>query len=226
MNNSENKKRGLGALQIGVMILAVVALIGAIIPTLNPVAKQANQALTTNNARRIIAAMKLYAADHNGSYPDSAIPDARSSNEIFRLLIKGGMISDERIFGAKVSPFVPDNDIGEPPQYNKALEAGENHWAMVKGLSDSSRALSLVVLENPLTVSPLHWSNSPLHLTGKPIKGRAWRNGKIIVGFNDTSVQAMKLVPDPSNPSRLMLTTNPDWFPSSPSNPPVLDVLE
>jgi len=138
-------------------------------------------------------------------------------------LIREGILEDERIFGAKVSPFMPDNDIGDAPQYNKALEVGENHWAMAKGLTDKAIATSVVILENPVTASPLRWAEGDWK---KAFKGRTWKGGAIIVGFNDTSVQAMKLVPDPSNPSRLMLTTNPDWFPNSPSDPPVLDVLE
>lgn len=223
MNEPANKKRGWAPIHIIVGIVAGLLVIGALIPPFNIVSAKAPQSATLGNARQVITALKLYAGDHNGAYPDSALPDAKSSNEVFRLLIREGVLQDERIFGAKVSPFMPDNDIGDAPQYHKALEAGENHWAMVKGLTDKAIATSVVILENPFTASPLRWAEGD---GKKAFKGRTWKGGAIIVGFNDTSVQAMKLVPDPSNPSRLMLTTNPDWFPSSPSNPPVLDVLE
>lgn len=223
MNELENKKRGCGPLQIIVGIVALLLVIGASVPTFCGTTERANQNFTVGYARQICTALKLYAGDHNGAYPDSALPDAKSSNEVFRLLIREGILEDERIFGAKVSPFMPDNDIGDAPQYNKALEVGENHWAMAKGLTDKAIATSVVILENPVTASPLRWAEGDWK---KAFKGRTWKGGAIIVGFNDTSVQAMKLVPDPSNPSRLMLTTNPDWFPNSPSDPPVLDVLE
>jgi len=223
MNEPENKKRVWDPIHIIVGIVALLRVIGAIIPSFNTVSEKSTQSATLGNARQVITALKLYAGDHNGAYPDSALPDAKSSNEVFRLLIREGILEDERIFGAKVSPFVPDNDIGEAPLYGKALEAGENHWAMVKGLSDEAVATSVVILENPVTASPLRWAKGDGE---KAFKGRTWRGEAIIVGFNDTSVQAVKLLPDPSNPSRLMMPTHPDWFPISPSNPPVLDVLE
>src|SRR6476659_8524700 len=40
-----------------------------------------------NNCRNIVQALKLYSADENGRYPDSAVPEARESNSVFRQLI-------------------------------------------------------------------------------------------------------------------------------------------
>lgn len=223
MTDSNTESRRWSPLQIGVAIIAVVLVMGAFVPFYNSLAEQGKQSKNFGAARQIVTCLKLYAGDHNGAYPDSALPEAKSSNEVFRLLFKEDILTDERIFGAMISPFAPDGEIGSAPHYSKALEAGENHWAMVTGLRDNASALTPVVLENPLTTAPLRWTNVGL----RSVKGRTWEKGKIVVAFNDTSVAMVGLVPDPGS-SAPLLEMPPDSFPlpSPKGSPPVLDVLE
>ena len=152
----------------------------------------------SNNCRGIIITLKAYAGDHNGRYPDAELADAKTSNDVLRLLIKAGLLEDERVFGAPGSAFLCDNDIGDPPDFLKALEAGENHWCMVKGLTDESDGNRALVFENPAhdyTWPPV-WDPDAM---GRPTPGRAWKGGKILVGRNDGSV----------NPELLMSTQGP-----------------
>lgn len=140
----------------------------------------------TNNCRQIIISLKAYAADHQGRYPDGT-----TANEAFRELIKSGQLEDERVFSAPASPFVPDNDLGETPDYGKALAPGENHWAMTKGLTDESDGNTPAVFENPAVKSwPPQWDT---RIVGRAQPGRVWKGGKIIVGRNDGSVSVEKL---------------------------------
>jgi hypothetical protein len=143
------------------------------------------------NCREIILSIRLYAADHDGAYPDSAVPLATDSNTVFRQLIITGTLEDEKIFGCGASRFMPDGDIGAAPNYSHAVLPEENHWAMTKGLNDSSPGEMPFVFENPVEATwPPTWNADA---AGKSVKGRSWAGGKVIIGTNDTSVELMKL---------------------------------
>jgi len=189
---SKRLEQGFTLIELLVVITIIAILASAAVPTFNSVQDKANQSATAGNARQIIAALRLYAGDNNGAYPDSdKTEEASTSNDAFAVLFKQGVLDDERVFGAKASKFIPDNNIGEAPAYTEALEAGENHWAMTKDLTDSSSSVTPVVFENPNASEwPPTWNADA---AGKLVKGRAWRGGKIIVGFNDSSVQTLKL---------------------------------
>ena len=92
-------------------------------------------------ARGIYLGLLNYAADHNGEFPTATT----NSNEAYRKLIPEYLDNEKPFFVAgcawhqPISGKVPE-DIGEPPDYAKALERGENHWAYVSGLRDDSPA--------------------------------------------------------------------------------------
>lgn len=142
--------------------------------------------------RRIVTDLRAYSADHGGKYPDAFLPDPGSSNEVFRVLLKEGVPENEMTFGSFVSPFRPDGVLGAAPDFQKALEAGENHWAMTEGLTDSMPPAIPLVYENPaVSTWPPKWNPSA---SGKPRPGRGWLwAGSIILGRNDSSVSVAKL---------------------------------
>jgi hypothetical protein len=143
------------------------------------------------NCRQIIIAIRLFAADEGGRFPDSSVPGAKDSNSVFRHLIVAGCLEDEKIFGCGNSPFLPDGNIGSAPDFAQAVQPGENHWAMTKGLEDNSSGGIPLVYENPA-----EFAGEPLwnaDAAGQRVKGRAWTGAKIIVGTLDTSVELMKL---------------------------------
>lgn len=143
------------------------------------------------NCRQVILSIRLYAADEGGIYPDAKVPGLQYSNAAFRELIVSGSLLDEEIFGCRLSPFMPDGDIGEKPNYVRAVEPGENHWAMTKGLTDSSPLGIPLVYENPVEATwPPTWNADA---AGKQVKGRSWNGGKVIIGTSDSSVELMKL---------------------------------
>lgn len=185
-------EKGFTLIELLVVITIIAILASAAVPTFNAVQDKANQANASGNAKQIITALRLYSGDNSGAYPDADKTDQpANANDAFALLIRRGILDDERIFGCKSSKFNPDNNIGESPDYTEALEPGENHWAMTKDLTDSSSAVSPLVFENPVTQEwPPKWN---CDAAGKLVKGRAWRGGKIVVGFNDSSVSVIPL---------------------------------
>jgi prepilin-type N-terminal cleavage/methylation domain-containing protein len=219
-------EQGFTLIELLVVITIIAILASAAVPTFNSVQDKANQSNTAGNARQIITALRIYAGDNNGSYPDgdkSSGEEPADSNDAFKLLIKGGVLDDERVFGAKASKYIPDNNIGEAPEYSEALESNENHWAMTKGLTDSSSSVTPVVFENPKDAAwPPKWDADA---AGKKMKGRAWRGGKIIVGFNDSSVQTIPLESakgDSVGPKDLGSGKN--WFTQAGDDLEILDI--
>lgn len=177
------------ACTLGITGTAMMA--GLAVPAYNQVQEKAKLMQASNNARLIVICLKSYAGDNSGQYPDADKSEPQTSNDAFRILIARGIMEDERPFTAPNSPFEPDNLIGSPPEFKQALEAGENHWAMTKGLSDSADGNAPLIFENPVEASwPPMWD---CNQAGKKVPGRAWRSGKIIIARNDGSVMAEQL---------------------------------
>lgn len=140
-----------------------------------------------NNAQQVMAALRT-------EPPPSFLAEA-SSNQILRTLFQSGYIEDERIFSAPMSPYQPDNDIGEAPDYAKALEPGELHWCLFNGTLGEQSGNAPVVFDNPIDGTwPPKWD---AEAEGKPLPGRTLKGGKIIVGLNDGSVVPQKTLPQP-----------------------------
>jgi hypothetical protein len=143
--------------------------------------------------KQIINMCRLYSSDASGTFPDS--PDngvvPKTANEAFRRLFKMGICDYEMVFGCPLSPFEPDGNIGTAPDWVQALQKGENHWALVAGLDDSSSGLYPLILENPVDDSmPPSWNADA---AGQKRSGRCWPDGKVLVGFIDGSVMFMPL---------------------------------
>jgi hypothetical protein len=191
--NEDERRSGVTALQVAVGLLIVMAFLGLSLPMFSKVSDRSNIMAGSSNARQIIAALKLYASDNGGKYPDAelVVQCEPSANAAFRALIRTEILGDEKIFTSKNSKFKGDNDIGRAPYFNEALESGENHWAMTIGCNDSSPGNVPVVFENPAVASwPPAWD---VNKAGQPARGRAWKGGKVIVASNDGSVEAIQL---------------------------------
>jgi hypothetical protein len=203
IKNSDGALGGRGlaiaGLVIGYMLLAIngVAILASLaVPTYNRITSQANQMKAAANCRQIQGLLLSYAADNNGLYPDSVTNPVTgqvpgTSNEAFRALFQEGLTQEEKIFGAPASRYNPDNNIGTAPVFAQALTPGENHWAMTQGLQNSSSSQTPLVFEAPAEASwPPKWDADA---GGRPMRGRAWPGGKIVIGRNDGSVETMRL---------------------------------
>ncbi len=191
MNEPEQRKECWGRLQWGVVVLAIMILSSLILPTWNMIADMSAQTSAANNCRQIIMALRKWANDNNGVFPDAGTPPPKSSNQAFRKLIQDKIIQDERIFGNVGSPFQPNNELGDAPDYPRALEPGENHWAMMAGLKiDNDGTLPLIFESTASSQWPPQWFED----TNPAVRGRTWQTKKYIVGCLDSSVNVGQLV--------------------------------
>jgi len=76
----------LGYLTIGMSVLVVPIMIAAAVPTFNSVQQKAIEAKSKSNVQQIILLCKVYANDHDGSYPPT-----------LETLVKEGLLPDEKI---------------------------------------------------------------------------------------------------------------------------------
>ncbi len=196
--SEEHPKKRWGVLQWGVV--SVVVLLGLLLLSsqFTYVSYQAPQMKAYSNAKQVIIALRHYASQRGGIYPSGveqgAILTRPSSNRMFRELFEEEIVTNERIFGCPESPFVPDNKIGEAPLFPQAMQPGENHWMMLRDQTDTSFGNTPIIIENALTTTwPPRWD---MAANGQPKAGRAWKNGQIIVGWNDGSIHVCKLLPD------------------------------
>ena len=174
-----------------IMTLGAPVIVALLLPTFSRTCAKGNMTKAINNCRQIITVLRLYSSDHDGHYPDFVLLKAKTSNEIFHELFEDGACDNELIFGAPLSPFVPDGNIGSPSDFVEAVKPGENAWAMTKGLTDTSPGDVPLVYEAPSVASwPPRW-NARGARDNKP--GTAWSNGKVILGMNDASVQTWSL---------------------------------
>ncbi len=184
--------QGFTLIELLVVITIIAILASLAVPTFNVINDKAQQMKGTSNCRQIIMAMKAYASDNAGAYPDSDPGfQPTTANDAFRLLLVQDILQDERIFGCPASRYQPDGNIGMAPQYAEAIMAGENHWVLTQGQTDSSSAIMPLVFENPVAIGwPPTWNAD---IAGQLQRGRTWRGGKVIIGLNDNSVSVERL---------------------------------
>jgi hypothetical protein len=196
---NEVPKQRWWCLQWGIVL--VIGLLGWVLigTLLSMISRESVQSPGVSNCKQIILALKYFAKDWGAAYPDVHFPELKSANQVFRELFKAGVVPDERIFGCPESMFNPDNDIGPPPNFEKALMPGECHWMLLKNQTDVSHPRTPILIENSLNASwPPKWDVSQSWWSGATNKnrGRAWKGRQIIVARNDGSVAVEKLRED------------------------------
>jgi len=137
------------------VVIAIIAVLASIaIPVMGQAQERAQRTKCLSQARGVFPALKMFAGDHDGAYPSQPNQDEgtgsgggqlKDANEAFANLIPG-YVSNETPFGNSASkyckdaagnPKMPDNDISTR---NKILEKGENTYAYVRGLSETSNS--------------------------------------------------------------------------------------
>ncbi|RYD79928.1 MAG: prepilin-type N-terminal cleavage/methylation domain-containing protein [Verrucomicrobiaceae bacterium] len=136
------------------VVISIIAILASIaIPVFGTATQRANQNKALQQSKGIYYGLKMFAGDHDGAFPSKKDQDGDSgssgalqdSNEAFANLIPA-YIQGEKPFGVSDSRWCkdasgarrgPDDDTSSQ---QKILERGENHFAYVTGLSDTSNA--------------------------------------------------------------------------------------
>ncbi|MEZ5301173.1 MAG: type II secretion system protein [Verrucomicrobiales bacterium] len=180
-------QRGFTLIELLVVITIIAILASIAVPVYNMITERAKKTKALAHAKQIALALKNYAIDEDGVYPTSD----NSANEAFRELFNRNFNSETIFFvaGSAWTPQQPDNEVGDAPDYEQALEGGENHWAYVSGLVDSDKGNLPLVADG--------FSNQVGQYTdGRRDQGGVWKGEDAIIIRNDGSGAQEKLDAD------------------------------
>jgi prepilin-type N-terminal cleavage/methylation domain-containing protein len=139
-------------IELLVVISIIAILAGIALPVFSSVKVKGQQTKALSNAKQIGLALRLYSGDNNGLYPSYTLDAATqqptttlvsSSNDAFCQVFPT-YLQSEQIFwlagSAWCSAAQPDDVIDNPTVVpsQQTLKTGENEWAYVLGLNDSS----------------------------------------------------------------------------------------
>jgi hypothetical protein len=160
------------------------------------VQERVNQTKDLSNGKQIGLALKQFASDNTGYFPArqpsadySTATDLNSgnvSNDAFRWLFPNYLQSED-IFvvgGSAWTPANPDNEIDAAgaPGRAETLESGENNYAHVANLTDTSNAAFPLVADGFSNTTPITYE------TNKATPGGVWLAKKAIVIFCPTQL--------------------------------------
>lgn len=168
-------------------VVSIMAILGTIaMPAMRTGLTNAQMARTTANARSIALGLRTWAADNGGAFPaeeDLEGNPISSANDAFRTLVPY-YIDSEKIFSLKRSARGKEAD-ERKEDISEILEAGENHFAYIAGLSDTSQTSWPLVADGT--------NGSGMYVTTMGEKGGAWEGRKAVVAFVGGHAEAIAL---------------------------------
>jgi prepilin-type N-terminal cleavage/methylation domain-containing protein len=137
-----SKRNAFTLIELLVVISIIAILAGIALPVFGEVQVRGAQTKALSNAKQVGLACKLFAQDFNGNFPlytdiDNKTEGGNDSNSILQTLIPD-YIPEKSVFAIPKSAYC--KGVGRGSTQPDKLGAGENEWAYVKGLSDTSNA--------------------------------------------------------------------------------------
>src|SRR5437667_2307003 len=183
------------------IVIAIIAILASIaLPAFIGVQRRAKQTKDLSNGKQIAIALRQFALDNNGEFPNkvyapgtsytdsSLLPlgSSNTSNDAFRWLIPTYTTSEEifAVPGSKWNSPGPDNKIDVGTTGGDTLKAGENGYAYTAALQDTSNTLFPLVQDG--------WSTTvPNYVADTSLPGGVWTATKAVVIFPDGAGQVM-----------------------------------
>jgi prepilin-type N-terminal cleavage/methylation domain-containing protein len=201
MRNTSSGAFTLIELLVVITIIAVLASIA--LPAFTGVKERGDQTKDPSNAKQIALALRQFAIDNNVSYPSkppaidyaAATGTPSNSNDAFWWLFPN-YLQSESIFAASGSAYTPanpdnliDRDSGGilPATRTQTLKAGENQFAYVSNLTDTSNPTFPLLADGFVRTSPGTYTKD------KSRTGGVWSGKKAVVVFCDSSGQLMNV---------------------------------
>jgi prepilin-type N-terminal cleavage/methylation domain-containing protein len=195
-NMKTSKTNAFTLIELLVVISIIAILAGIALPAFTSVQVRGRQTQALSNVKQICLACKLFAMDNNGNFPNygldtttlqpsSAQPVVTTANAAFAQLFPD-YLTNETIFceqGSSFTPTLADNIIDVPIQATptQTLKKGENTFAYVLGLTDTSNALFPLVADG--FADATKWT----YTSDKAKPGGVWEGKKAVVGLVDGS---------------------------------------
>jgi prepilin-type N-terminal cleavage/methylation domain-containing protein len=179
------------------VVIAIIAILASIaLPVFSSVQEKGKQTKDMSNGKQIALALKQFAIDNDGVFPNKTyafgvaytaavdVTNGSKSNEVFRWLLPT-YLSNEDMFvvaGSAWSPNPADNIVDQTAG-GSSLVAGENSYAYVSGLNDTSNPQFPLLGDAGTGAAP----SDNVFTNIKADKGGVWGGQKAIVIFVDGS---------------------------------------
>lgn len=213
-------------IELLVVITIIGILAGIALPVYSSIQERGNQTKALSNAKQVGLALKLYASDNDGNFPqgpktgDPTVSDPSilptSANVALGYLLPD-YVTTETIFYVPKSGWTPgqpdDNITGA-----EKLKAGENHWAYVPKLNDTSNPRFPLIADG-FSTSVGVYTNDPAQ------KGGVWKGKKAIVirvdqsGALETVNKDYKVIGKTGGTANADLFATASWSPALPAVP-------
>jgi prepilin-type N-terminal cleavage/methylation domain-containing protein len=154
-----SSSHGFTLIELLVVISIIAILAGIALPVFGEVQTRGAQTKALSNAKQVGLACKLFAQDYNGNFPlytdidnKTTAGTGSTSNAVLQTLIPD-YLPDKGVFSIPKSAYCRNAGIGNTEP--NILGAGENEWAYVLGLTDTSNsrfpllAMDLLPAERP-----------------------------------------------------------------------------
>jgi len=168
-------------IELLVVISIIAILAGIALPVFTSVQTKGNQAKDLSNARQIGLGLRLYASDNSGNFPTTDPTTGNSANDANAayLNIVPTYIPSQKIFWLAGSGWSTGTHPTELSVTTGTLAAGQNNFAYVSGLTDTSNT------NFPLLADGFDAGTGKLgpglYNTIKGTKGGVWNGTKAIV---------------------------------------------
>lgn len=197
-----SKTNAFTLIELLVVISIIAILAGIALPVFGQVQVKGAQTKALSNAKQIATACKLYAVDNGGLFPSYTLSSGKptttpvsDSNTAFAQLIPDYIPSEDIFWLAKskwCSATPPDNQTDKDGPLDspvETLKSGENEWAYVLQLSDTSNA-AMPLIANGFTEGG---NTTHKYATDETVKGGVWKGKNSIVIRVDTSGAVLKV---------------------------------
>jgi prepilin-type N-terminal cleavage/methylation domain-containing protein len=139
-----SKRNAFTLIELLVVISIIAILAGIALPVFGEVQIRGAQTKALSNAKQVGLACKLFAQDYDGKYPYYTDPvnkqgKATDSNSALQTLIPD-YIADKTVFAIPKSAYCKNAGRGGTGDAAVTLGNGENEWAYVIGLNDTSNS--------------------------------------------------------------------------------------
>lgn len=180
-----SKSAAFTLIELLVVISIIAILAGIALPVFGEVQIRGAQTKALSNAKQVGTACKLFAMDYQGNFPQwtdvtatPKTPAGADSNGVLQTLIPD-YLPDKGVFSIPKSKYCKVKNAGTSEQ----LVAGENEWAYVLGLTDTSNSRFPLLADGFSAGSEA----DPSYNGDENLAGGVWKGKKAVVVRVDIS---------------------------------------
>ena len=182
-----SKTNAFTLIELLVVISIIAILAGIALPVFSEVLVRGNQTKALSNAKQVATACSIWAMDYQGNFPhyQNMTPDATtgqfteaSTSADSNTVLAGDLIpdylADKTVFSIPKSAYCKVKNPGKSTE----LAAGENEWAYIMGLSNTSTSRWPLIVDGPAPGASI--SSGGNYVADDTQPGGVWKGKKAI----------------------------------------------